>query len=62
VFGDSEDWLFKDRGTMSTFVEAYSEAEGRVGDTFYPPTAAEADIVAGNNYQGVLALIRECRW
>ena len=60
VYGDSEDWWFKDRGSLSTFVEAYSEAEGRVGGSFYPPTAAEADAVAKNNYEGVLALIKEC--
>ncbi len=60
VYGDSEDWWFKDRGSLSTFVESYSIAEGRVGDSFYPPTAAEADAVAKNNYEGVLALIREC--
>ncbi len=60
VYGASDDWLYKDRGTMSTFVEAYSIAEGRVGDTFYPPTAAEAEAVAKNNYEGVLALIHEC--
>lgn len=60
VFGDSEDWWFKDRGSLSTFVEAYSIAEGRVGSSFYPPTAAEADAVAKNNYEGVLALIGEC--
>jgi hypothetical protein len=61
VFGASDDWLYKDRGTMATFVEAYSIAEGRIGDSYYPPTAAEAGIVATNNYQGALALIRECR-
>ena len=60
VYGDSEDWWFKDRGSLSTFVESYSIAEGRVGASFYPPTAAEADAVAKNNYEGVLALIKEC--
>lgn len=60
VFGDSEDWFFKDRNTLSTFVEAYSVDEGRVGSSFFPPTSAEADAVAKNNYEGVLALIREC--
>lgn len=60
VYGDSEDWLYKDRGTMSTFVEAYSVAEGRIGNSFYPPTAAEAQAVAKNNHEGVLSLIRNC--
>jgi hypothetical protein len=60
VFGDSEDWLFQDRDTLSTFVEAYSVAEGRAGNSFNPPTAGEADAVAKNNYEGVLSLIREC--
>ena len=60
VYGDSEDWLFQDRDTLSTFVEAYSVAEGRVGQSFNPPTAAEADAVAKNNYEGFLSLIREC--
>ena len=57
VYGDSEDWWFKDRGSLSTFVESYSIAEGRVGNSFFPPTAAEADAVAKNNYEGLLALI-----
>ena len=60
VYGDSEDWWFKDRSSLATFVESYSVAEGRMGSSFYPPTAAEADAVAKNNYEGALALIRKC--
>ncbi len=61
VLGDSEDWLFRQRGVSSVFVEAYSVAEGRVGGSYFPPTAAEAEAVAQNNYEGALAFIRACQ-
>jgi len=61
VYGDSDDWLYKDGHTFSLLVEGYSPAEGLIGFNFYPTTAAGRDAVAAHNFQGALALIRTCR-
>jgi hypothetical protein len=60
VFGDSDDWLYKDRGTLATFIEAYSFAEGNF-DSYNPPSAPERDAVSAHNVSGALALLRACR-
>lgn len=61
VFGDSDDWLYKDGHTYSILVEAYSAAEGMVNSAFYPTTAIDRDAVSGHNVKGALDLIRSCR-
>ncbi|MDH5505798.1 MAG: M14 family zinc carboxypeptidase [Anaerolineae bacterium] len=60
VYGGSEDWLHKDRGTMSTFVESYSVAEGQTGYNFYPMNSTDALVVVKHNYDGALELISKC--
>jgi hypothetical protein len=60
VYGASEDWLHKERGTLAAFVETYSVAEGRVGTMFYPLNEAEAMVVAEHNYDGALGIISNC--
>jgi hypothetical protein len=61
VFGDSNDWLYKDGHTYSILVEGYSAAEGMVNFSFYPLSAADRDAVSAHNIKGALALIRSCR-
>jgi hypothetical protein len=61
VYGDSDDWLYKDGHTWASLVEGYSTAEGRIGFTFYPTTAADRDAVSAHNVKGALALIKSCR-
>ena len=61
VFGDSNDWLYKDGHTWSILIEGYGAAEGWVGSNFYPVTAPARDAVSANNVKAALALIRSCR-
>jgi hypothetical protein len=60
VFGDSNDWLYKDGHTYSILVEGYSAAEGMMNFSFYPLTAADRDAVSAHNIKGALAMIRSC--
>lgn len=61
VFGDSDDWLFKDKHTYAILIEAYSPQEGLVGFNFGPTDAAGRDAVTLHNFQGALHLIKNCR-
>jgi hypothetical protein len=61
VFGDSDDWFFKDKHTYSLLIEAFSVPEGLVNDNFYPLDAAGRDAVTLHNFQGALHLIRNCK-
>ncbi|MCP5113685.1 MAG: zinc carboxypeptidase, partial [bacterium] len=60
VYGDTDDWFYKDRGTLSILIEAYSSAEGQTGSSFYPHSAAGRDAVAAANVKGARELIRTC--
>ena len=61
VFGDSDDWLFKDKHTYALLIEAFSVPEGLVGTTFNPDTAAGRDALTLHNFQGAVHLIKNCR-
>lgn len=61
VFGDSDDWLFKDKHTWAILIEAFSPMEGLVGFNFYPTTTAGRDALTLHNFQGALKLIETCR-
>jgi hypothetical protein len=60
VFGDSDDWLYKDGHTYSILVEGYSAAEGMSNYAFYPTTIIGRESVSANNIKGALAFIRSC--
>jgi hypothetical protein len=61
VFGDSDDWLFKDKHTWAVLIEAFSPQEGLVGFNFNPTSAAGRDALTLHNFQGALKLIETCR-
>jgi hypothetical protein len=61
VFGDSDDWLYKDGQTWALLVEAFSPPEGFTGSNFYPTTAAGRDALTLHNFQGALKLLQTCK-
>lgn len=66
VYGDSNDWLYKDGDTFSVLIESYSVGERGgcpVGSTpyiFYPQDAATRDAVADHNVKAALAMLKTC--
>jgi len=66
VYGDSNDWLYKDGDTFSALIESYSSPErgncpiGPIQNDFYPLTAALRDTVADTNVKAALAMLKTC--
>lgn len=66
VYGDANDWMYKDKGTFSVLIESYSVAErggcpvGTLPQKFYPQDAATRDAVAKHNVQAALAMLERC--
>lgn len=66
VYGDSDDWLYKDGGTFAVLIEAYSRDErgtcatGPINYDFYPLDAPTRDLVAEHNVRAALAMLRRC--
>jgi hypothetical protein len=66
VYGDSNDWMYKDGDTFSTLIESYSKSErgscpaGSIPNMFYPLTAALRDQVADTNVKAALAMLKNC--
>lgn len=66
VYGDANDWFYKDGATFSTLIEEYSSPErgsctnGSTQHDFYPLTAASRDAVADTNVKAALAMLRHC--
>lgn len=66
VYGDSNDWFYKDGNTFSTLIEEYSSPErgsctnGTIQHDFYPLTAALRDTVADTNVKAALAMLKQC--
>jgi hypothetical protein len=66
VYGDSNDWFYKDKDTFSILIESYSVAERGgcpVGSTpyiFYPQSVATRDAVAKANVGAALAMLQNC--
>lgn len=67
VYGDSNDWFYKDGDTFSVLIESYSVAErgacpsgSNLPFSFYPQDAAKRDAVAKSNVQAALAMLRTC--
>jgi hypothetical protein len=66
VYGDVNDWMYKDKGTYSVLIESYSSPErgacgvGTTPAAFYPQDTATRDMVAKNNVQAALAMLRRC--
>ncbi len=66
VYGDSNDWFYKDGDTFAVLIESYSVAERGgcpVGSTpyiFYPQDVTRRDLVAKANVEAALAMLRTC--
>ena len=66
VYGDSNDWFYKDGNTFSTLIESFSAPErgscplGPIQNDFNPQTAASRDAVADNNVRAALAMLKNC--
>jgi hypothetical protein len=61
VFGDTDDWMYKEHDVFELLVEAYSNAErGGAGPYFFPDTAAKRNAVVTNNVEGAIALVDAC--
>ena len=66
VYGDSNDWFYKDGDTFATLIEEYSSPErgncptGSIQNDFYPLTAALRDAVADTNIRAALAMLKIC--
>ena len=66
VYGDSNDWFYKDKDTFSALIEEYSSPErgncaiGPIQADFYPQTAALRDAVADNNVKAAVAMLKTC--
>ena len=66
VYGDSNDWMYKDKDTFAVLIESYSVAErgGCPGSLipimFYPQDATKRDAVAKKNVEAALAMLRTC--
>ena len=66
VYGDSNDWFYKDGDTFSVLIEEYSVTErggcpsGSIPYIFYPQTAAGRDDVAKHNVEAALAMLTNC--
>ena len=69
VYGDSNDWFYKDGDTFSALIEEYSSPErgscaigtlGAIQNDFYPTTAALRDSVADTNVKAALAMLKNC--
>ena len=61
VYGDSDDWLYKERNIFAITVESYSDSERQFGGpTFYPTTSIKKNIVVNNNVQGAMAFLNAC--
>ncbi len=61
VYGDSEDWLFREKDILALTIEAYSRQEHHIGSPgFYPSQAAVRDQVSGRNVDAGLAVACAC--
>jgi hypothetical protein len=69
TWGDSDDWLYKEKGVFSILVEAYSPAERgarctdfdpTAGPCFFPDTLIKQTQVVSNNVRAALAMINTC--
>lgn len=66
VYGDANDWMYRDKGTLSVLIESYSSQErggcsaATFAQTFYPQDAATRDKVADNNVRAALAMLERC--
>lgn len=66
VYGDSNDWFYKDRNTFATLIESFSSPErgscpvGPIQNDFNPQTAALRDAVADANLKAALAMLKMC--
>jgi len=66
VYGDSNDWFYKDGDTFSTLIEEFSSPErgscpvGPIQNDFNPQTAALRDAVADTNVKAALAMLKNC--
>jgi hypothetical protein len=66
VYGDSNDWFYKDGHTFGTLIEEFSSPErgscpvGPIQNDFNPQTAALRDAVADTNVKAALAMLKNC--
>jgi hypothetical protein len=66
VYGDSNDWFYKDKDTFSVLIESYSVAErgscpgSNIPIAFYPQDASKRDAVAKANVAAALMMLRRC--
>jgi hypothetical protein len=66
VYGDSNDWFYKDQRTFAILIESYSASErggchtGINAFSFYPQDVAKRDLVAQHNVDAALTLLRQC--
>jgi len=66
VYGDSNDWFYKDGHTFSALIEEFSSPErgscpiGPIQNDFNPQTAALRDTVADTNVKAALAMLKKC--
>jgi hypothetical protein len=66
VYGDANDWMYRDKGTLSVLIESYSSQErgacsaATLAQTFNPQDAATRDKVADNNVRAALAMLQKC--
>ena len=66
VYGDSNDWFYKDGDTFSALIESFSAPErgscpiGPIQNDFNPQTAALRDAVADANVKAALAMLKMC--
>lgn len=66
VYGDSNDWFYKDGDTFSVLIEEFASPErgscpiGPIQNDFNPQTAALRDSVADANVKAALAMLKNC--
>ena len=66
VYGDSNDWFYKDGDTFAALIEEFSSPErggcpfGPIQNDFNPQTAALRDTVADTNVKAALAMLKTC--
>lgn len=66
VYGDANDWMYRDKGTLSVLIESYSSQErgacsaATLAQKFSPQDAATRDKVADNNVRAALAMLQRC--
>ncbi|MGY4515039.1 M14 family zinc carboxypeptidase [Lysobacter sp. HA18] len=66
VYGDSNDWFYKDGHTFGTLIEEFSSPErgscpvGPIQNDFNPQTAALRDAVADTGVKAAIAMLKTC--